>query len=119
VALAAVAIRGWEIGFGVLLGSLAFDLSAPSGPAHLPLSAAVATGATLQTWLSAGLLRRAVGELPPAPVRLVLRAIVLLALASWLTLSSPPPAGASFRASPRRGCPVWPHASGSASSSAS
>ena len=84
VALAAVATWGWEIGFGVLLGSFAWNLSPATAPASVAFAALAASSAAVQTWAAAFLLRRQVGDLPPAPVRLVVRAILLLAVVCWI-----------------------------------
>ena len=84
IALAAVVVFGPGLLPGVFLGSLAFNLT--SGPAsdHVALALALPAVAVFQTWLAALALRRWVGPLPPGPVRLVLRAIVLLAAACWI-----------------------------------
>ncbi len=80
--LGAVLIYGWPMLFGILLGAFAANLGPLGGLANAPLASLLAGSLALQSWLGAWLLRRLVGPLPPPTVKLVLRTLVLSALAA-------------------------------------
>jgi len=84
LALAAMLVWGWPMGFGVGAGSFLVNWGMLSGSAAPPVAAAIAAGSVLQAGVGAWLIRRFTQTLPPETIRDTLLAAGLTALAALL-----------------------------------
>jgi PAS domain S-box-containing protein len=84
VALASIFVFGWPAVLGVAAGYLILTLSSVSGPGALPAALAITSGAILQYWLGARLIRRQIGKNLPETAAQVVHAVCVSAVISLI-----------------------------------
>ena len=80
LALAVVIMRGWQMGFGVMMGAWVSNLDVLGNASIAPISFVVALVPALEAWGGAYILKRFVGILPPPTMKQVLTSIGLMAV---------------------------------------